>query len=223
MVDDHGLGAPLSLSAFARIVHNERINHRGGSEDRLRKARVGQSDGFSGQPFKIAVLAQLDDCMGIEFEPKPEIECDVVVRRHEIGAVISFFGIKVVAPRRLDSDNEVAMTGERQRESAVRAKRIAVRIAPLLFDSFPDLLRQRAVMKQIVVQLELNPSPSGGAVGQPVRRACQQFAHDFAAGPRRVANVISEFVKRIEDPRRRCRSVQPDAVRDPAVLVGIVR
>ena len=103
--------------------------------------------------------------MGIEFEPKPEIECDVVVRRHQIGAVISFFGIKVVAPSRLDSDNEVAMTGERQREAAVRAKRIAVRGAPLLFDSFPDFFRQCAVVTHVVVQPETNSSIAGGAIG----------------------------------------------------------
>ena len=110
MVYDHSLRAPLSLSAFTRIIHDERINHRRGSENRFWETRVGQRDGFPGQPFKVAVLAQLDDCMGVELEPKPEVERNVIVRRHKIGAMIGFFRIKVVAPRRLDSDNEVAMT-----------------------------------------------------------------------------------------------------------------
>ena len=105
MIDDYSLRAPLSLSALTRIIHNERINHRRRSENCFRETRVGQRDGFSGQPFKIAVLAHLDDCMGVELEPKPEIKCNVIVRRHKIGAVISFFRVKVVAPRRLDSDN----------------------------------------------------------------------------------------------------------------------
>ena len=91
------------------------------------------------------------------------------------------------------------------------------------FNFFANFFRQRAVVQQIFVQSELDSSLSGCAVGEPIRRARQQFFHYFAAGSRRVANVVSEFVKRIENPRCGRRSVQPDAVRDPAVLVGIIR
>ncbi len=54
------------------------------------------------------MLSQVHHRMGIELTAQPEIERQIVMRRHQIGIVIAAFGIDVVAACRLNPDHDIA-------------------------------------------------------------------------------------------------------------------
>ncbi len=66
MINDDRLGAALGLGAFARIVDDKRIKMGQGAEGRLRKAVLAERQRLAGQPFQIAVFAEMDNGMGGE-------------------------------------------------------------------------------------------------------------------------------------------------------------
>ncbi len=166
--------------------------------------------------------------VGAKHLADPGIERQVIVRRHQVGRVIAGLGVDVVAARRLDADDHIAEAVQRQREApavelARCIERIALRRPPALLDLGAHLPGQR-VPEQLVVDegqrlAALPPRP----VGQPVRRPGLQPRHQRGAVRGRVRDPISGFPQRPQHPRHARRRVEPDAVRQPPIPVGVVR
>ncbi len=69
MIDDHRLGAPLGLCPLARIIDDKGIKMRQGAEHGFGETALGKCQGFPGQPFKIAMLAHVNDGLNTHFPP----------------------------------------------------------------------------------------------------------------------------------------------------------
>ena len=103
-----------------RIVHDERVEMRHRAHHDLWKAGFRQGQGLPGQPFQVAVFAEMDDRVRAEFGAQPGVEGQVVVRGYQIRRVVGLGRIDVVATGRLDADNYVAKTQDRKCECSVR-------------------------------------------------------------------------------------------------------
>ena len=89
MIDDHRRGAALGLAALAGIVDDEGIEMRQRPQHGFRPAFRRQRQRLARQPFEIAVLAHMDDGMGLEVLAQPGIEGEIAMGRDEIGIVIA--------------------------------------------------------------------------------------------------------------------------------------
>ncbi len=84
MVDDDGAGAALGLRSFARVIDDEGIELWQRSQGDFWPTGGGQRSGLARQPFQIAVLAIVDNCIGAEHMPQPEIGGEIAMRRHQV-------------------------------------------------------------------------------------------------------------------------------------------
>ena len=132
MVDDHRRRAALGLAALARVVDDEGIDERERPERDLRPARLAQPEGLAGQPFEIAVLAELDHRVGGERLAEPGVEGEVMVRRHQRRVVVGRLRIDGVAAAGLDADHDVAEAVDGEMEGAVGEERVVLGRAPAL-------------------------------------------------------------------------------------------
>src|SRR5579883_3320167 len=135
MIDDDRLRAPLCLCAFAGVVDDKRVEVGQRRQHHLGKALGRQSEGFAGQPFERAMLAEMNDCVGAKLFGKPSIGGEIAVRRHQRRIVIGGFRVDVVAARRLDQHGNVALAeagnGKPAAIEATRAKEgVALARAP---------------------------------------------------------------------------------------------
>jgi|GEM_PF-6493931 len=113
MVNDNSRSSAFGLRSLARIIHNERVNVRHRAKRRFGKAVGGKRKSLTGQPFQIAMLSQMNDCVCAEDSAEPDIECQIAVWRHQSGIVIGRLWIDVVASRGLNADDHVAELLER--------------------------------------------------------------------------------------------------------------
>src|SRR4051812_33211500 len=100
------------------------------SEYRIGQAIGRQARALARQPFEIAVLTEMHDRMQVEFAPKPEIECEIVMRRHQVGIVIAVLGVNIVAARRLHADDNVAEAMQAEAEFSGDEMRVLLWVAP---------------------------------------------------------------------------------------------
>ena len=129
MIDNHRRGAPLGLRALARIIDDERIDMRHRSQRCFRKTGLRQRQRLARQPFQITVLAHMNDGVRPVLMAQPRIEGEVAVRRHEVGVVIGFFRIDVVATRRLQPDRDIAAAeGRDSKDPAIDRARDVKRV-----------------------------------------------------------------------------------------------
>ena len=140
MVDDDGGRPALGLGTLAGIVDDERVEVRQGPEHRLGQAGGGKGGGLAGQPFQVAVLAEMDDRMRAEEVAQPEVEGEVAVRRGEVRRVVGRVGVDVVAARRLQADHHLPHGQDRQGEAVADEVRVVFRRAPALLDPCPHLV-----------------------------------------------------------------------------------
>ncbi|MNN22691.1 hypothetical protein D3C81_1360620 [compost metagenome] len=74
VIDDHRLGAALGLGALTRVVDDERVDVRQRAEQCVRPALRRQAHALAGQPFQIAMLANMDDRIGSKGMTQPEMK-----------------------------------------------------------------------------------------------------------------------------------------------------
>ena len=89
------------------------------------------------------MLAHVHDRMSAQVVSEPEIEGEIVVRRHEVGRMVSLCRIDVIASCRLDADNDVAEAMDRQGKASVCDEGITLRCAPAVGDALFHVPRQR--------------------------------------------------------------------------------
>ena len=73
----------LGLGALAGVVDDERVEVGQRPEHRLGQAGGGEGGGLAGQPFEVAVLAEMDDRMRAKAVAQPEVEGEIAVRRRQ--------------------------------------------------------------------------------------------------------------------------------------------
>ena len=110
VIDDDRAQAPLGLGAFAGVVDDERINIGQRPQGGLGVTFRRQRQGLARQPFQVSVLAHVANGVGVEMVTQPGVESEIVVRRHQVGAVVAFFRVDVIAPGRLQGDGDLAQT-----------------------------------------------------------------------------------------------------------------
>ncbi|MNI07721.1 hypothetical protein D3C73_607340 [compost metagenome] len=132
VIDDHCLGAALGLGALARIVDDEWIDVRQRPEQRVRPAILRQPNTFARQPFKVAVLANMDHALGAVGVAQPEIKRQIAVGRHQVRVVIHRARVHLITARRLNADEGQAKPQAGDHHPPAAAHRVAFRRAPTL-------------------------------------------------------------------------------------------
>ena len=119
VVDDDCCGAAFGLASLAGVIDDEGVEMRQRPEGGLGETLFRQRDRLAGQPFEIAVLAEMDDGVSVERLAQPDVEREIGVRRNEVGVVIGGGGVETVAARRLHADRYIAELHDGEAESAV--------------------------------------------------------------------------------------------------------
>ena len=84
----------------------------------------------------------MHDGVQAEFMPKPQIKCQIVMRRHQIRIVIGALGVDVVTACRLHADHDVAEAVQAEAEFASDDMRVLLRISPPGLNGALHILRQ---------------------------------------------------------------------------------
>ena len=161
------------------------------AENRFEETAFGKRDRLTGQPFQVAVLAQVDNHMAPELLPKPDIECQVIVRRWQVGRMVGFIGINIVAAGRLNPRGQFAVTVNRQRESVILQERISCSFAPARLDTVGRLPWQSSVSAKIIVQRKADAGvPVSRTLVEDIRGPLKQGLHQRG----RVFRFVRDFV-----------------------------
>ena len=160
---------------------------------------------------------------------QPEVEGEVVVRRDEVGRMVGFGRVDVVAARGLQADDGIAETVDAEGETGGGVEPPAGFFemkgswsgCPSGGDLFFDVPRE--CVEVVVVDIEGQEFAAFvvGAVGEPVGRACHDLCHQGGAvgRGRDVWPCVFEQVQYMD----RCgRRVEADAIGEAAVFVGVV-
>ena len=222
VVDDHRIGAPLGLGALARIVDDERIEVRHGPQDRLGQAVHGECRGLARQPFEVAVLAQMDDRMGVEAVAQPEVEGEIAVRRRQVRGVVGGVRVDVVAARGLKADDDTAEAKDRQGKRLADHVRVGLGLAPALLDPRPHACGQGGVVAAIVDEAQRDGDTPSRASGQLVGGTCRQPRHQLGPVGREVGQAVAGLCQGLQHQDAARRYVQAHAVGQSAVPRRIV-
>ena len=130
VVNNHRLGAAFGLSAFARVVDDERINQRQVACQQPGPAGVGEAERLARQPFQIAVLAELHDGVGAVLVAQPEIKGQIAVRGRQSRVMVGGGQIQVEAARGLDADEQPPEGQPADPQLLVCAEGVIFRLAP---------------------------------------------------------------------------------------------
>ena len=174
VVDDHGGRAPLGLRPLPGVIDDEGVELRHGAEHRVGEAAAGQRQRLARQPFEVAVLADVDD--GVGLRPHGGVEGEIPVWRHQIGVVVGAFDIEVVAALRLDADQHLAEAVQGEVEACAVPERILRRFTPARLNGGADALVQ-LVEKGAVVSLAQPDCGAGIARGITVGWPAEQQLH----------------------------------------------
>ena len=142
MVNNDGLGAALGLGAFPWIINDKGVEMRQCSKRNLRVTAFIQHQRLTRQPFKITMLAKMNDRVDIFLVGQPGIKGEVAMGRHQIGIMIRRRRIDVVAARWLHCQNNIAEYVSGQNKVLTSYERIIFRCTPAIGDFVLDGLRQ---------------------------------------------------------------------------------
>ena len=221
MVDDDGCSAAFGLRALARIIDDERIEMRHRSQHSLGNAGGFQRQRLAGQPFEIAVLAEMHHGVNAEFIAHPPVEREVIMRRHQIRRVIGRLGIDVVAARRLHGDKQIPVAAKRKAQRLAVAHRIRCRVAPAVTHS------PLQVRRQLRECLAVGTQRHGGVTGAPlpafIGRPGAEVGDQPGAVRRHGVDGIAGIGHGSHRSMHTCRCVQPDTIGQTAIAVRIIR
>ena len=126
------------------------------------------------------MLAEMHDGMQVEFTPEPEIKCEIVMRRHQIGIVIGALGIDVVTARRLHADDDIAETMQAEAEFAGDDMRV-------LLAAFPIGTQRRAARSPA----EPRTQPHNSRAATPRRQHATRGPSSALVGPSCSRSIIA--------------------------------
>ena len=220
MVDNDGGAAALGLRALAGIVDDEGIEVRQWAEDCLREAAPRQCQCLAWQPFEIAVFAHVDDGLGTKLPPQEGVEGEIAMRRHEIGRVIGFLGIDIVATGRLDADHELAEAHQRQREETVKMEGIGLRRTPTRGNAILNLFGKTCEKLSVISNGKTFSNNS--TVIRRVGRASHQSLHQSVAVSRQISDIVTRVAHRAHDLDGASWRIQTNAIAQAAIAVRVI-
>ena len=221
MINNDSCCAAFGLRPFSGVIDDERIEVRHRPQNGLGNAGRFQRQCFAGQPFEIAVLAEMHHRINAEFVAHPPIECEVIVRRHQIGRMIGRLGIDVVTARRLHGDNQVPVAAEWQAQRLAVTHRIPCRIAPAVTHSLLQVRRQLRECIAVGIQRHggVTDTPPPALIGRPGAKVGNQPGTVWRNGVNNITGIGHGPHRGMDT----CRCIQPDAVGQTAIAVRIVR
>ena len=149
--DEAGRGAPLRDDTLAGNRHQIRIDIREASKSDIGIAGVVEADGLSGQPFEIAVGADMDHRVGLEHLAQPIIERQILVRRRDGRVMVGPGRVHAVLPRGLHRHEDIAVHGARHEDISLVGKHNAPRrLSPLVGHHLPRRFRQRGEERRVL-------------------------------------------------------------------------
>ena len=220
MVENHRCRPPLRLRSLAGVIDDKGIEVRQRAKNGFRQACLTERKRLAGKPFQIAVLAEMHHGMHPEHLAKPDIEREIIVRRHQIGRVVGRLWIDVVSARRLDADNQIAIAAKRDMKPFAIAHRIVRRRAPSLGDGITHRLRQGSELRP--VNFERQADVADPALPSSVGRPVLHLRDQRRAVIRQASDAIPGIGKRAHGGEDAFRRVQPNTVRQPSVTVRVV-
>jgi hypothetical protein len=121
----------VGLGGLARIVHDERIDHRQRADQRFGPAALRQGDGLAGQPFQRAMRANMDQRMDT-LSAQPQVECDITMARDARDIVIVVIPPGRIAAFGLQGDEGLAARDGSEVEGALGKGGVVFGLAPCL-------------------------------------------------------------------------------------------
>ena len=220
MIDDDRRSPTLGLRPLTGIIDDERIDMRHGPKRDFRPAALAQRQCLAGQPFEIAVLAHMDDGMHINRLPQIGIERQIPVWWHEIGRMIGFFRIDVIAARGLNTAPDGSEPHQRQPENAIAKERIILRRAPAFPDRLARGIGHGLEKTQVIGQGQhIADRPSLSLlIGDTLPEERDQVAALF----RCILDTVARGFQRADDLERPFRRIETHTVCQPPVLVRII-
>ena len=225
VVDDDGLRAPLGLAALAGVVDDEGVQVRQRPQQQVGPAIGPQGHAFAGQPFQVAVLAHVHQRIHLEHPAQPEIERQVGVGRHQVGVVVAGHAVQVAPARGLYAHEHLAQPQAGDHEAARAHHGVGLGRAPQPAHRLLVGGGQRRKVAQVVGHGQALAHGTVVVVLKVVGDVAQQQGHEgIAVGGqrRRLAGVPALRVQRVQDVHRGGRGVQPHAVGQAGVVVGVV-
>ena len=222
VINDHGLGAAFGLGAFARIVHDKRVDVGCWTEDCFGQAGLRQGQRFAWQPFEVAVFAHVDQRMCTVGVAQVEVKGEVVVRWDEVGGVVGVFGIDVIAAGGLYADKGIAEIEDGEGKVAFSEERVCFGCAPAGFDLIADVEREFFVVVEVVRKGKLCAAYALRAIGEPVGGANHDLGHQGIAVGGNVFDGVAVLGECVEGVNRGGGGVEADAVCKAAIFVGVV-
>nr|GFC18338.1 hypothetical protein [Tanacetum cinerariifolium] len=204
----------------SKVASGVDIGHR--PQYRIRPAMLGQTDALARQPFEVAVLANMNHCVGAVAIAQPEIERQIAVGWHQIGVVVNGAVVNVVASRRLDPDEGHAQAQAGDHHSSVSAHGVEVWRSPACGDCLAIGSGQRLKRCQVLLHRQaLVARPLVEAV-RVVGDATKQGVNQRSAGVGQVLDRVALALHRAQNVQRRRRGVEPYAVADATVTGGVI-
>ncbi len=222
VVDDHRLGAALGLGTLARVVDDERVDVRQRAEQGVRPALCRQPDALAGQPFEVAVLADMDHRVGGKGMAQPEVKRQVAVRRHQVRIVVHRAGVHLVTPRRLNADEGQAKAQAGHHQPATAVHRVLLRRPPTLQHSLAVGLWQALEGGLVVGQAQALRTGAQVQMVEVVGHAAEQLVDQLRATARQVGQRIAFGLQGLENVQRRRWRVQANAVANAAIPGRVV-
>jgi hypothetical protein len=242
VVDERGVDAALGLGALPRVVDQERVHEWQVAERGIGAAGGGQAGVLAGQPFQVAVLAEVDHRVGPEATVRvrggdPAVGREVVVRGRQVGVVVDRDRVLAEAAWRLDEDQQVPAAQGREHDVALQVaaavdEHLAGARAPVFLDGRAQFLGQGRVPAPVVGRRDPDRVTGQLLLGEPVlvvaARLDQRPDQLVAVAGDQAGDLLRgpEVVTLVEESAQECDraggGVKADGVPDPGVL-GRVR
>ena len=180
VVNNHRLRTAFRLCPLAGVINDERIQMRHRPQRNFRPASIAQRHSLARQPFQIAVFSHMDNRIRPPMFAQPDVEGQIGVRRDQVGGMVGFGRVDVIAARRLQADDRVAKAVDRQGKTGGRIsdqKRISIGGTPAGGDLRFHLPWQGVEVLQIGGQRQHLTALPVCPVGQPVGRPGHQPVH----------------------------------------------
>ena len=212
MIDDHRARTALGLRALTGIIDDKRIDMRRRPEHGFRIAVFRQRQRLARQPFEIAMLAHVNNGVDFRYRAQIGIEGDITMRRDQIGRMIAFLRVDIVAARGLNAGQCFAKPHQRQRKSVAFTvvERIGFRHTPAGGDF--RLNRIGKLFEKVVVLIERNDFANLSAIARGIGRPGHQKLHQRVTIRRHVAGLIARIGHGLERLDRSGRRIQPNAI-----------
>ena len=152
------MAAPLGLRTLAGVIDDEGIEQRHVTQQRIGETVFREPDALAGQPLERAMLADVDNRIGLPDVAEPTIQAIVMMRRWQIRLMVDRVRIHAVAARRLQGNERISQLQSGQHDVLLVHVRCAGGWSPLGLHLL--LQRHRQLGKPLCILLRRDP-PGG--------------------------------------------------------------